>query len=459
MLFHNPQDRENSLSYRITPSDQQFSDQKDRWNDLADVIKQRLRDWSGLPVSSWLQGSYKFMTQIRPASMGGEFDIDLGVYLEWDGSSDDGEFGPKEIKDKVQQILVEYAADVLDDKTKVEEPKTRCNRISFTDDFHIDVPSYHLNRDADARNLATEADAWEESDPKAIYIWWKNSFDADVRELARRMVRCLKMWAALNLKEDSRPSSIMVTVLAAEAILEMDLSTLSGDDEVLAEIAKLALGRLRSSSRVQNPVSLGENLNRLSEDGFKAFLTELETLKNTSARAIATQDLLEGSDLWSGVFAHFFPMPKDEEVEAVARSFQRNAVQVFQYVPEVKVVAKIGDKVIEGLNAIGPVRKGATLEFSVVNQQAFPVGAEVSWMVRNDGQEAERENDLGHFSGCGMTNKENTAYKGTHYVDVVVRLNGRAIGRRRVKVVVSSIGTPLRNPRRPAYTLMNRRRG
>lgn len=456
-LFHNPQDRENSLSYRITPSDQQYSDQRDRWNDLADVVKQELRDWSGLPVSSWLQGSYKFGTQIRPASKGGEFDIDLGVYLEWSGAPDDGQFGPKEIKDKVQEILVEYAAGVLDDETKVKDPKTRCNRISFADDFHIDIPSYHLDRREDERNLATEDDEWEQSDPKAIYVWWKDSFDADVRELARRMVRCLKMWATLKLKEDSRPSSIMLTVLAAEAILAMDLSKLSGDDQIFAEIAKAIDKRMRSSSKVKNPVATSENLNRISADGFETFLSELETLTNTSARAVASQDLLEAADLWSQIFLHFFPMPEDEEIEAVAKSFRSNALQVLQFVPDVRVVAKIGSREIVGLNAIGPVPKGTYLEFSIANRNSLPVGADISWMVRNDGQEAERENDLGHSSGSGLSNKEHTAYKGTHFMDVVVRLNGRPIGRRRVKVIVSSIGAPGRNPPKPAWSALRNR--
>ncbi len=41
-------------------------------------------------------------------------------------------------------------------------------------------------------------------------------------------------------------------------------------------------------------------------------------------------------------------------------------------------------------------------------------------------------------------------------MDVVVKLNGRQVGRRRVKVRVSGLGMPLRNPRRPAWTKLRR---
>jgi len=48
---------------------------------------------------------------------------------------------------------------------------------NFRPDFHIDVPCYHLDPDRDARALATETGGWEESDPKAIYQWFKSRYE------------------------------------------------------------------------------------------------------------------------------------------------------------------------------------------------------------------------------------------------------------------------------------------
>ncbi len=41
-LFHNPDDRENTLAYRVRPSDEQIAEQQERWNDLADCLTSAL---------------------------------------------------------------------------------------------------------------------------------------------------------------------------------------------------------------------------------------------------------------------------------------------------------------------------------------------------------------------------------------------------------------------------------
>jgi len=89
-LFHSTMPRGETLHRRITPTEEQFEDQKTRWNDLASYLRIRLRNDTGLPTSAWLQGSYKFGTQIRPWKLNAEFDIDLGFYFRWEGRPADG---------------------------------------------------------------------------------------------------------------------------------------------------------------------------------------------------------------------------------------------------------------------------------------------------------------------------------------------------------------------------------
>ncbi len=167
-LFFSNAESENCLAYRVKPADEQREAQQERWNDLRDVLQERLKAKSGYTISSWLQGSYKFGTQIRPTKSGDEFDIDLGIYYEWTGSAQDGDYDPVELKQFVQEALIDYAADDSNESEGTSDPKTRCNRIRFSGDFHIDVPSYHLDRSCDDRSLATEDNDWENSDPKAI---------------------------------------------------------------------------------------------------------------------------------------------------------------------------------------------------------------------------------------------------------------------------------------------------
>jgi hypothetical protein len=65
-----------------------------------------------------------------------------------------------------------------------------------------------------------QASGWEISDPKAIYLWFRDHFDDSDRTKVRRQVRYFKARAALKFVEISnRPSSILLTVLVSRANL------------------------------------------------------------------------------------------------------------------------------------------------------------------------------------------------------------------------------------------------
>lgn len=451
--------REICLDWRIRPSDEQFEAQKERWNDLADVLLADLKERSGYTIRSWLQGSYKFGTQVRPASSGQEFDIDLGVYFQWTGEPEEGDWPPEQLLQFVQEALVEYAADTSNDAEGVSEPKPRCARIHFSDDFHIDVPAYHLDAGRDVRSLATQAGEWENSDPKAIYTWWKDVIPAADRPRARRIVRYLKMWAALHFKEEPGPSSILLTVLAAQAFNTLDLTNYNGDDDLLFAVATAIQIRLAKSFNVPNPVNASENLNRLADNETREVLSRLSTLVSTASRAEAARSRAASAEIWAEIYEHFFEVPDEEPEEALLeKAFH---APTLSFTPEIAVRAtsKDSQRVWVGTNEIGPIPRNLSIEFSLANKDQLPIGAVVSWTVRNSGRAAEKENDLGHRSGSAEAITENSAYPGKHHVDVSVKLNGALIGRRRVPVIVSSLGIFMRNARKkPSYVQFNRKR-
>jgi hypothetical protein len=128
-LFYTADDTEKqTLQRRITPTIEQFEEQQDRWNALADHLIADLNTRSNYPIRTWLQGSYKTATQIRPVRLGEEFDIDLGVYFQWNGNAQDGIYGPKTFKNFVQESLKSYAIAAIDDVEEVEPPRERCAR-------------------------------------------------------------------------------------------------------------------------------------------------------------------------------------------------------------------------------------------------------------------------------------------------------------------------------------------
>jgi hypothetical protein len=305
---------ENCLDWRVRPSDEQYDTQKERWNDLAEHLRTDLAQRADCPIRWWLQGSYKFGTQVRPAAKGQEFDIDLGIYFQWDGKPTDGMHEPTTLKNFVHESISAYVGDEDNDAQHVGDPRLRCCRVHFKDDFHIDVPAYHHDQARDARALATQ-DGWEDSDPKAIYSWWKETLSETERPRGRRIVRYLKMWAALNFEEDKRPSSILLTVLTAKAYTAIDLSSLSGDDEVFRAVIAEILNQLGRSRTVENPANKKEDLNRLSDEAGDVFLAKLGELLAIADKALSATSKKLSAETWSDAFGHFFPVPEvDEEI-------------------------------------------------------------------------------------------------------------------------------------------------
>lgn len=451
-LFYTNDPEASTLHRRITPTTEQRLEQQTRWNDLCDFLIGDLSEKTGLSTRSWLQGSYKFGTQTRPARKSAEFDIDLGIYFEWSGSPYEGDLSPGEVKELVQQSLREYQDEAGDDVIEVVEPsKERCARIRFTGSFHIDVPAYHLNPDQDARSLATENNGWEESDPKAFYVWFLEQFEDEDHAQVRRLIRYVKMWAALKL--GAPPSSVMLTVLVAQAYVDLSVEDAETDDLALQGIARAILERLNANPRVLNPINGSENLNRLSPEDMASFLIGLEALIASSNFALDAETETEAALIWGTVFEQFFPMPDPPASE------ERALVPV-GFEPQVNVVATppTGTVRFRGTNRIGPIPKKCSIEFTLTNAHELPQGARVEWVVRNEGHEAELTNDLGHLAGTGVLASENSAYRGTHYMDVVVTsMFGRVLGFKRIPVQIMDIEMPPRNPlRRPGYTRYRR---
>lgn len=447
-----------TLHRRIRPSEAQFEEQQGRWNALKDYLLPKLNAASGYPMKSWLQGSYKFGTQIRPVQQGGEFDIDLGVYYCWTGQPEDGDFGPRDLKAFVQDALEEFAEE-NDDVKGISEPKPRCCRIRFEGAFHIDVPCYHLDADADQRALATEDDEWEYSDPKAFYTWFTNEFEPGIRARARRHIRYLKAWAALKFvgNEATPPPSVLLTTLIANAISELGDDLPSPEDEAFTEVLRLIRDEVSAGQDVRNPADEEENFAaRMGSDGWSEFVDAIKNLHEIAEVAVACATEVAACSAWAGVFEYLFPLPEEGVLEESARG-----LPAVRTMPDVDVTAVSRDNPAfryNGTNSIGPIPKNCDITFQVTNVMQLPRGTHFNWVVRNEGDEAEDQNDLGHFAGIGSSSKEHSAYNGTHYMDCTAIVGNRVVGVRRVKVTINGQRAPRRHPKKPAYVSLRGRR-
>lgn len=452
-----------TLYARITPSEEQRNYLQAKWNEVAEQLKTRLSEQSGFAVSTWLQGSYKYGTLIKPVHIREEYDVDVGVYFEWNQDVQ-GTPAPKQLREWVQRELLSCKRTIPELSRIEEPPKERCSRAIYERHFHIDTPVYHLDRDRDRRRLACLSGKWEASDPKSLYKWFKSAVGEDNRDQLRRMVRYLKAWAAVAFCDTpgSRPSSILLTVLAAQeysSAIFWKLTTVD-DDDMLAELARRIYGRLQAERRVVSPVDRSEDLNRIDDEHWDGFLSTLHALCECARRAQEAQDEAAAALIWSEAFSFLFPLPDAEEVEIVEEQSGRALMQL--PVIAVDVFSRNPRSLIGSfVNEVPRVSKGCDLEFRITNPQVIPQYAEIEWTVRNTDDEADELGDLGHRrSGIRMLSaEERAAYAGTHYMDCVVRVSGGVYAVRRVPVTVADVTHPARHRPKPAYTKLRSRFG
>lgn len=453
-LFNGALDQ--TLISRITPTAEQREFLQEQWNALSEHLKQTLGPRHGYTISTWLQGSYKFATLIKPVHLGEEYDVDVGVYFEWNDDEEDVPT-PKLLRDWVQVELLNYESTCEELKKVAEPPKERCSRASYVKQFHIDTPVYHLNRETDTRRLACLSDEWEHSDPKAIYQWFKKAVSGDDRDQLRRLIRYMKAWAAVSFDDakDSRPSSIFLTVLATKAYQEIWLDRLWGmdDDDALIAIIRRLHDQLNDDRKVENPVDSTEDLNRMCDEAWEGFLPRLSALRDTAERANDAADEASAALIWSEAFSFLMPLPETDEVEVVEESSGRAVMQL----PEIQIQVFPPKATVPSAtyrNEVPSVSKDCKLVFTILNPHVIPDFATVEWTVRNEGEEADALSDLGHRT-VGMrllSNHEHTAYAGRHFTDCVIRVSGQVHAVRRVPVTIRNVQTVPRNPPKPAYT-------
>jgi hypothetical protein len=397
-------------------------------------------------------------TVIRPVSKAEEYDVDLGLYFCWDSGEGSGP-AAKQLKEWVQGSVLRAIERIEGVKSAAVPPKERCSRVHYEKQFHIDIPVYHLSESTDRRRLATETKGWESSDPKAIYLWFKGQAGNPERAQLRRVVRYLKAWAALEFKEnaDSRPSSILLTVLATEAFVT--LSNELDDEDALCAVVSNIYTRLAEDLEVLNPVDRDENLNRLSEGGLTQFLTSLSRLNDICTRALDCEDESAAAIVWDEAFSYLLQLPvEDQSVEFD----EANSGRALMALPDIDIDVRDANGGFRGTyrNEVPQVPKGCQLKFRIINPAVVPDFAVVSWVVRNDGVDAIAVNDLGH-SKVGVRTlecDEKTAYNGRHFMDCTVRVNGQVFAVRRIPVYVREPTFKMALPKKPWYRRYVKRR-
>src|SRR5579864_1385487 len=108
-LFYSDDPNVETLHSRIRPTADQEKYLQAKWKAVADHLMAAYRKEHNVPTRTWLQGSYKFGTLIKPLVKGAEFDVDLGFYAETDRISAPSESAKAtKFKGSVRAILQRY---------------------------------------------------------------------------------------------------------------------------------------------------------------------------------------------------------------------------------------------------------------------------------------------------------------------------------------------------------------
>lgn len=455
-LFFSTDAEQETLNKRVRPGDDQLERLRERKDDLVAHLKRDLPLSSGVAISTWLQGSYKLHTLIRPLSKQ-NYDVDVGIYFEW-GHSSDVKLTPAELRAKLQQSLLDFAANDQHVKDVENPAKDRCSRAYYEKHLHIDLPGYHYSTDTRETRLATIDGAWEVSDPEKMVNWFQERLDGDERAQARRVVRYLKAWAALRFEEDrdAQPSSLMLTVLATDAFADMVQGLTIGDDEALQLVVEEVFDRLSATSVVENPVDSDQdrNINRLDDGNFARFMDALKQLRDIARNAVLADNEPDAAAIWTEAFDYLLPLP---DVTGMAEADLAKGRMVLVNAPSVRVAVSAerggAPRQVFSNGQVDLAYRDEWLRFYVTNRHLLPARAEIRWVVRNIGQDAYDENDLGHSKlGNGEFHDEHAMYHGRHFMDCEVRVDGRLYALTRIPVAITRTQMPPRHPpRRPAY--------
>ncbi len=405
-------------------------------------------------------GSWAHRTIIKPVCSGDEFDADILIYVE---EKDD--WLPKDYIESLYTSL--HSSGVY--KSLVHR-KTRCVRVDYAGDFHVDVVPY-LERGGDHvitnRREPEGVGRFEVSNPEAFSEW----IDERQRVSSGTFIKVVRLVKYLrDYKNTFTCVSIILMTLLASEVNEVEASL---SPELYADLPSAfvtLLGKLATSlpinmPAVMDPAGTGDNFtDRYSDEwNYENFRERMIAYADKARAAYDEPDRQTAIALWREIFGDDFKpgalesvakmAPLGASVPAPGEEFidrDRGFAIALQPGARVRIAGRCtgyddgqysrrrGFRQFSLSSAGGRVPKNRSLRFDATTTVAKPY--ELYWKVRNTGDEAANVGQLrGEISRDGGRNSraESTKYRGAHYVECYVVKDGRVVALDRQIVVVT----------------------
>jgi len=406
------------------------------------------------------QGSFRLGTPIRPLLRREEFDIDLVCQL----AIPKEHTTQKDLKTRVGSRLRED-----EELSHILEEKRRCWTLRYTTKFHLDIlpaiPDTEVGGDS---ILLTDRDLtrWQHSNPIGYADWFLDRIrpmlveqlgilakeaGVDVEEIPRwrvrtplqRTVQLLKRHRdhLFPLDADDRPTSIIITTLAARAYREQ-----RGVFSALLEVVRAMPTYIENRDGkwwVPNPAHPEENFADKWNEKPVRTSAFLRWLKQVEANLVSISSVTNDADA-SRIIDRYFgsgssARPPAAPVAVPDLADESHTVHS-RWPVRIKYGCEVRGWIYPGVRrgkrlwelTSRPVPRNVGLRFEATTN--VPPDYEVQWQVVNTGAEARAANQLrGGFelseTGRPGVRWERTAYVGTHWVEAFVVKDGICVAR------------------------------
>ena len=432
----------------------------DTLEERVGTIKRFLKNSDyGAPIRFFSkQGSWAHETIIRPRK-DKEFDADLVVYVDpvegW----------------TARDYLLKLRRVFLDSERYREMTilKTRCVRINYAGDFHLDLVPIVVTR---KNNTVTYSvcnridDVFEDSDGDGYAAWWSEQ-NALAKGHLKKVVRLLKYLR--DIKRTFSVKSVLLTTLVGERISGLD-ELLPSKFADMPTALKTVVGRLddwlqenEKMPEVTNPALPEESFTRhWTEEQYQNLREKIHEYREWIDEAYDEEDRDESIRKWRRVFGNDFAKGETDDratnmvvqlaerlrpgqdlvavVLNVGRWVLRDMPRTFLHVePPPRMSGKqipIRVEAREKRTKDGPavrtfqngddIDAGSGIEFHALANTGMPFNNDyykVEWQVVNTDRAAAESNDLrGEFNPSKPPGfrYETTKYRGVHWVQAFV---------------------------------------
>lgn len=404
-------------------------------------------------------GSWAHRTIIKPVGATDEFDADVLLYI-----TENSAWQPKDYVEELHRVFRASST-----YTEIAQRKTRCVRINYAGDFHLDVVPY-LERGGHVITNRLEPAGmgrFEASNPEGFNAWIEDRqrFSRGTFVKVVRLVKYLR-----DYKNTFSCKSIILLTLLGQQVTESDALVLTDPYADVPTALNTIMGKLAASlpatmPPVLDPAGTGDNFSERYRDSwdYPNFRARMIAYADKIRRAYEEPDRDTSTALWQDIFGLGFKpgalakvatlAPRSASVPWQGESFIDRDPYGFPIQLQAGSAVRITARCV-GFRNGDTTRRNGFRQFNlaahgnrVPKQRRLVFTAQTNvtapydmyWKVRNGGDEAaeaqQLRGEIRKDSGSRY-HEETTLYLGAHFVDCYVVKHGAVVAKDRQVVVV-----------------------